>query len=157
MGVFHVDGEVAGIAAPEAFFSVPKMLVDSGAEFSWIAASLLEQAGVTVVKPEEHFLTAEGRTVTRPTGYAILRASGFETVDEVVFAQPGDLTILGARTLEGFGAVVDARKKRLAASGPHLAAAGERGKNFIRGFQQTCEACRATAAAPARSSHAAAQ
>ena len=131
MGVFHVDGEVAGIAAPEVFVSVPKMLVDSGAEFSWIAASLLEQAGVTIVKQEEFFLTAqagEGRTVTRPTGYAILRASGFETVDEVVFAQPGDLTILGARTLEGFGAVVDARKKRLAASGPHLAAAMNAGR-----------------------------
>jgi hypothetical protein len=51
-------------------------------------------------------------------------------VDEVVFAQPGDLALLGARTLEGFGARVDPRLKRLVASGPHLAAlaaAGGRG------------------------------
>ena len=43
-------------------------------------------------------------------------------VDEVVFGQPGDLVLLGARTLEGFGADVDSRRKRLVASGRHLAA-----------------------------------
>jgi predicted aspartyl protease len=58
-------------------------------------------------------------------GYAVLRAAGFETVDEVVFAEPGDLNLLGSRTLEGFGATVDARRKRLVASGPHVAALGD--------------------------------
>ena len=38
--------------------------------------------------------------------------------NEVVFAQPGDLSLLGARTLEGFNAQVDSRKKRLVAAGP---------------------------------------
>ena len=67
---------------------------------------------------------ANGQNVTRSTGYAILRAAGFETVDEVVFGQPGDLSLLGARTREGFGASVDARRKRLVAAGPHVAAPG---------------------------------
>jgi hypothetical protein len=40
-------------------------------------------------------------------------------VDEVVFGEPGDLHLLGARTLVGFGALVDARKKRLVAAGPY--------------------------------------
>ena len=40
-------------------------------------------------------------------GYAILSAKGYETNDEVVFAEPGDLTLLGVTTLEGFGVVVD--------------------------------------------------
>jgi hypothetical protein len=62
---------------------------------------------------------------TRSIGYAILRAGGFETVDEVVIAEAGDLALLGARTLEGFGAVADARRKRLVASGPHPAAPAE--------------------------------
>ena len=57
-------------------------------------------------------------------GYAILRAGGFETVDEVVFGQPGDLALLGARTLEGFGAAVDPSKKRLVAAGPHPGGGG---------------------------------
>ena len=40
-------------------------------------------------------------------GYAVLAAEGFETVDEVVFAEKSDLLLLGVRTLEGFGVMVD--------------------------------------------------
>jgi len=65
---------------------------------------------------------ANGQTITRAIGFAILQAAGFETVDEVVFGEPGDLQLLGSRTMGGFGAMVDARKKRLVASGPIPAA-----------------------------------
>jgi hypothetical protein len=43
-------------------------------------------------------------------------------VDEVVFAEPGDQTLLGARTLEGLNLTVDAGRKRLVAAGPMPAA-----------------------------------
>ena len=60
-------------------------------------------------------------------GTAIIQCGEFKTVDEVVFAQPGDLLLLGARTLEGFNAVVDSRKKKLVPAGPISAApAGRR-------------------------------
>jgi hypothetical protein len=52
----------------------------------------------------------------------IIHCDQFQTVDEVVFAEPGDLSLLGARTLEGFNAAVDAKKKKLVAAGPVLAA-----------------------------------
>jgi hypothetical protein len=39
--------------------------------------------------------------VTREVGYAIIAADGYETADEVVFAEPGDMILLGVRTLEG--------------------------------------------------------
>ena len=55
-------------------------------------------------------------------GYALLKVNGFETVDEVVFAKDGDLNLLGARTLTGFGAIIDASRKQLLASGPHVVA-----------------------------------
>jgi len=74
-----------------------------------------------VEKRDQKFVMANGEVITRDIGYAILRANGFETVDEIVFARRGDLNLLGARTLEGFGAIVDARKQ-LVAAGPHLAA-----------------------------------
>jgi hypothetical protein len=51
-------------------------------------------------------------------------------VDEVVFAHPRDLSLLGARTLEGFNAQVDSRKKRLIAAGP-IPAAGVRSLAFL--------------------------
>ena len=46
-------------------------------------------------------------SVERNFGYAILCAEGYTTIDEVVFAVNGDLSLLGVRTLEGFGVMVD--------------------------------------------------
>jgi predicted aspartyl protease len=122
MGSFHLDGEVSVVRKSARAVAVRGMLVDSGSEFTWIPENLLKQAGIAVVKKDLVFEMANGMNVTRSTGYAIVRAAGFETVDEVVFGQPGDLTLLGARTLEGFGAYVDSRKKRLVAAGKHVAA-----------------------------------
>jgi hypothetical protein len=49
-----------------------------------------------------------------------------KTVDEVVFALPGEPTLLGAHTLDGFNAIVDLRRRRLVAGGPMPAAAAQR-------------------------------
>jgi predicted aspartyl protease len=81
-------------------------LVDSGSELSWLPRDLLTGIQVTPVR-KRSFSTATKQIVARETGYAILAAEGFETVDEVVFAEPGDMTLLGVRTLEGFGVIVD--------------------------------------------------
>jgi predicted aspartyl protease len=121
MGHFRVNCVVVNIRNPKSA-DVAHMLVDTGSEFSWINESVLKQIGVKVEKKDVPFLMANGQTITRAMGYAILRAEGFETIDEVVFGQPGDLVLLGARTLEGFGALVDPRKKRLVAAGPYPAA-----------------------------------
>ena len=55
-------------------------------------------------------------------GIALIEVGEFKTVDEVVFAESGDLHLLGARTLEGFNAVIDPKKKKLVAAGPIPAA-----------------------------------
>ena len=65
---------------------------------------------------------ANGQVVTRSVGFAILRVAGSFTIDEVVFAEPGDLVLLGARTLEGLNLAVDSTRKRLVAAGPLPAA-----------------------------------
>jgi predicted aspartyl protease len=122
MGHFHVTCEVIRIHAPKKSAKVERLLVDTGSEFSWISEAILKQIGVKVEKKDVPFLMANGQSVTRAVGYAILRVDHFETIDEVVFGQPGDLLLLGARTLEGFGALVDPHKKRLVAAGPFPAA-----------------------------------
>jgi predicted aspartyl protease len=122
--IIKVDGEVADVRRPKRAVAVRQMLVDTGSEFSWIPEELLRKAGVRVAKKDLAFVMANGTAISRATGYAILRVGEFETVDEVVFGQAGDLTLLGARTLEGFGATIDPRRKHLAAAGPHLAAPG---------------------------------
>jgi hypothetical protein len=55
-------------------------------------------------------------------GYAIVHAGGTETNDDVVFAEEGDMILLGARSLEGVNLRVDARSKQLVDAGPVVAA-----------------------------------
>jgi predicted aspartyl protease len=122
MGTFHVDCEIQNLAPPGKRALVKQLLVDTGAEYTWIRATVLEKAGIGIRKKDVPFLMANGQTITRDVGYAILRAQGFETVDEVVFGHSGDLQLLGSRTLEGFSAVIDPRRKKLVAAGPIPAA-----------------------------------
>ncbi len=122
MGHFFVDCEITNISNPKKTVKVDHLLVDTGSEYSWISEEALKKIGVKVEKKDAPFLMANGQTITRSIGFAILATDGFRTVDEVVFAVPGDLQLLGARTLEGFAARVDPRKKRLVASGPIPAA-----------------------------------
>ncbi len=81
-------------------------LVDTGSELTWLPRDVLHQAGITP-RRKRTFRTATSQMVTREIGYAILAADGYETADEVVFAEPGDMVLLGVRTLEGFGVAVD--------------------------------------------------
>lgn len=132
VGHFFVDCEIAHIGNPKKTVKATHLLVDTGSEFTWISGETLKDLGVKVAKKDQPFLMANGQPITRSIGYAIVRAEGFETVDEVVFGAPGDLQLLGARTLEGFNALVDTRKKRLVASGPIPAAGAIRGKRIAR-------------------------
>ena len=65
---------------------------------------------------------ANGETITRSIGFAILRVGDAVTTDEVVFGEAGDLQLLGARTLEGLNLRVDSRNRKLVAAGPLIAA-----------------------------------
>lgn len=122
MGVFHVDCSVQNITGSGNVVIVTKLLVDSGSEYTWLPEKDLNNAGINVRKRDVPFIMANGQVITRHVGYAILRCQEFETVDEVVFAREGDLRLLGSRTLEGFGVVIDAREKKLVAAGPYPAA-----------------------------------
>jgi predicted aspartyl protease len=81
-------------------------LVDTGSELTWLPADALKGAGIAP-RRKRIFATATQQKIEREVGYAILSAEGYETNDEVVFAESGDLTLLGVRTLEGFGVMVD--------------------------------------------------
>src|ERR1700733_11836768 len=122
MGTFRVDCRVANIAERRKAVTVPKMLVDTGSDYTWLPARMLEKIGVERVKRDIPFVMANGQAITRSAGYVIIYCGEFQTVDEVVFGEPGDLSLLGARSLEGFNARVDSKQKKLVAAGPILAA-----------------------------------
>jgi predicted aspartyl protease len=98
------------------------MLVDTGSDYTWVPEGFLKKIGVTEEKRDLSFVMANGQTVTRSAGFAIIRVDGHFTIDEVVFAREGDLSLLGARTLEGLNLRVDAKQKKLVAGGPLTAA-----------------------------------
>ena len=96
--------------------------MDTGSEHTWIPAARLEKIGVKREKKDVQFIMANGEVITRSVGFAVLRAAHHFTIDEVVFAEAGDLALLGARTLEGLNLTVDSARKKLVASGPLPAA-----------------------------------
>src|SRR5262245_59400575 len=81
-------------------------VVDTSSQLTWLPASLLAEAGI-VPRRTRAFATATQQIVERPVGYAIIAAEGFQTIDEVVFGEPSDAMLLGVRTIEGFGVLVD--------------------------------------------------
>ena len=122
MDVLHVGCTVENHVDRSKSIRVPKLLVDTGSEHTWIPAGRLERIGVKREKKDVRFAMANGEVVTRSVGFAILRLGRNFTIDEVVFAEPGDLVLLGARTLEGMNLTVDAARKKLVAAGPLPAA-----------------------------------
>ena len=122
MGSFHVGCKLENHTDRNQAVTVPRALVDTGSEYTCIPSTILEKIGVQREKKDLVFTMANGQTITRSVGFAILRVEKHFTIDEVVFGEPGDMTLLGARTLEGLSLVVDSRKKKLVAAGPLPAA-----------------------------------
>ena len=122
MGTFRVGCRVENIAERSRCAGVANVLVDTGSDYTWLPATALEKIGVKREKKDIRITMANGQTITRNVGFVIVRVDDFFTVDEVVFAEPDDLMLLGARTLEGFNARVDSKQKKLVAAGPVLAA-----------------------------------
>lgn len=106
MSIFRVNVVAVNPKEPEKV-SIPfEALVDTGSELTWLPKDALLNTGIQPIR-KRSFVTATNQIVQRNIGYAILRAEGYETIDEVVFAEEKDLILLGVRTLEGFGVMVD--------------------------------------------------
>jgi predicted aspartyl protease len=122
IGTCRTDIELAHPARPDLRVALRSVLVDTGAELSWVPAGVLGALGVEK-KKVWHFRQADGTVLNRATGYVLVYAAGTETADEVVFGEPGDMVLLGARTLEGLNLRVEPASKRLVDAGPAPAAA----------------------------------
>ena len=122
MGLFRVECRVENHRDRARSVRVPDVIVDTGSEMTWIGREHLDRIGIEHEKRDMRFVMANGQELVRSIGFAVVRAGGTLTIDEVVFGQPGDLQLLGARTLEGLNLRVDARNKKLVAAGPIIVA-----------------------------------
>src|SRR5918993_445430 len=116
MGAFHTRGKIENPTDRSRSVVIPKLLVDTGSEFTWIPERMLERIGIRREKKDVAFVLANGQEVTRSIGFAIIRLDKFFTIDEVVFAEPGDLQLLGAHTLEGLNLIIESARRRLIAA-----------------------------------------
>jgi predicted aspartyl protease len=123
MGTFTTGCRIANHLDRTKSVVIPRLLVDTGSEYTWIPEKALEKIGVEREKKDVEFIMANGMRITRSVGFVIIFAEKTLTTDEVVFAEKGDLVLLGARTLEGLNLAVDPRRKKLVAAGPVPAAA----------------------------------
>jgi predicted aspartyl protease len=100
MGTFRIDAEIENPARPGERRLLRSVLVDTGAELSWVPADVLVSLGIeryTMLR----FRQADGTVLERWTGAAFVHVGGKRTSDDVVFGEVGDLVLLGARSLEG--------------------------------------------------------
>ncbi|MBI2072375.1 MAG: Retroviral aspartyl protease [Gemmatimonadetes bacterium] len=122
MGTFRVDIQIENPIRPGERRFLPSVLVDTGAELSWVPTAVLESLGVER-NNQWRFRQADGTVLERWTGSVFIHLAGKRAADEVVFGEPGDLTLLGAHTLEGFNLRVEPVTKTLVDAGPAPAAA----------------------------------
>jgi predicted aspartyl protease len=132
MGTFHTKCKIENPTDRSRSVIIPKLLVDTGSEFTWAPERMLARIGIRREKKDVKFVLANGEEVTRSVGFAIIRLDKYFTIDEVVFAEPDDLALLGARTLDGLNLTVEPVKRRLVASGPLPAASPTRLKPPLR-------------------------
>ena len=114
--------EITSLIDRSLQFAMPQVLVDTGSEYTWVPREELEKLRIEREKKDLAFVMANGQRVTRSVGFAIVRVEESFTVDEVVFAEDGDLLLLGARSLGGLNLMVDFAGKKLVAADPLPAA-----------------------------------
>ncbi|HMH86598.1 MAG TPA: hypothetical protein VK529_11680 [Gemmatimonadaceae bacterium] len=122
MGTFRIDVEIENPARPGERRTLTSVLVDTGAELSWMPAATLESLAIERYK-KWRFRQADGTILERWVGGACVYVAGNRTNDDVVFGEPGDLVLLGARTLEGLNFRIEPVIRQLVDAGPTPAAA----------------------------------
>jgi predicted aspartyl protease len=121
MGTFRVDVQIENPVRPGERRLLRSVLIDTGAELSWVPRDVLESLGIEPRKVW-HFRQADGTVLARSTGMVSVYLADIWTVDEVVFGERGDLVLLGSRSLEGLNLRIDPVSKRLIDAGPAPAA-----------------------------------
>lgn len=121
MGIFRTTISVAALASPDRRWHLANVTVDTGSEYNWVPRDVLLDLGLTPVRIDR-FETADGRVLEREVGFALFYTGERSAAAAVVFAEEGDIVLLGAHGLEGLNMRVDLERKELVPAGPVAAA-----------------------------------
>ena len=110
MGTFTAEIEVGDPAGSR--FETVDALVDTGATYTMLPASLLRHLGVTPVD-SQGFILANGELIERDIGETAVRIDGRVRTSLVVFSDEDSRALLGTYTLEAFSIAADSVNGRL--------------------------------------------
>src|SRR5207253_9772716 len=99
MGTFRVDMEIENPARPGERRTLRSVLVDTGAELSWVPAEILESLGVER-NNKWHFRQADGTILERWTGGVFVYVVGKRAAAGAVFEVVGARVLSESRTWE---------------------------------------------------------
>ena len=123
MGIFRTTVGVENPLRAGDIRELSDVMVDTGSEYTWLPRGVLESLGLQPRRVVQ-FVTADGRAIDRSICFAHVYAGGTSAPDIVVFAEPGDMVLLGAHSLEGLNVRIDLIGKRLVPAGPVPVATG---------------------------------
>lgn len=111
MGLTYIEASIANPARPKRSVQI-RFLVDSGAVYSVVPASVLRKLGV---KPHSKrtFTLADGSQITRRLGDVLFRVDNRLGASPVIFGEEGDSILLGSVSLEALGFILDPIKREL--------------------------------------------
>ncbi|MFP3213494.1 MAG: aspartyl protease family protein [Thermoproteus sp.] len=111
MGAFAVRATIWSLTNPAERAEV-ELLVDAGATYTVISASMLNRLGVRPIRSVKLRL-ADGRVVERPLGEVGIEIEGYRaSATPVVFGDEG-INLLGSVTMEELGLAPDPASRRL--------------------------------------------
>ena len=110
MGCFNVRMEIGGQQG-DRWTSVDA-LVDTGAFFSSVPASMLRELGVSPAT-SQNFRFGDGSIKRMNIGRTWIRVNGREVSTQVTFGEEGSPVLLGAYAIEGLRFGIDPVKQRL--------------------------------------------
>ena len=110
MGTFQVAIEVGDPDGQR--YETVEALVDSGATYTTMPASLLSRLGVSP-HSKRTFVLADGTRIERDFGRTWVSLHGEHAISPVVFGDEGAMPLLGALTLEVFSLGIDPVDQRL--------------------------------------------
>lgn len=111
MGLTHVRARIANPARPTRSTTV-KFLVDSGAVYSLVPATVLRRLGIRPHSTRT-FILADGTEITREIGDATFRIGPDQGASPVIFGESDDAALLGSVSLEALGLLLDPMKRVL--------------------------------------------
>ena len=110
VGTFNVDFSVRSADGDRSLELVG--MVDTGALYSVIPASVLDNLGIARDE-QEHFYLADGSVIDMSIGLTLIEIDDRSRTVHVAFGPDDDVVLIGAMTLERFGVAADPVHERL--------------------------------------------